>query len=101
MSTWPLSIRPSQFREAAQQLLVGLESGTAVPADRGCALRSITLRQATTRGWVEFYAARALFTALYRPAGIQPTQHWWPEGDTDARVIALLLAEQIAKDITL
>lgn len=99
MNPWPLTLRPSHFRIAARVLLAGIEHGTPNAHDRGCALRSIKLSAATTRGWVEFYGARALFTAMYRPRGVKPDARWWPEGDTDARVIALLLAEQIAKDM--
>lgn len=99
MNAWPLQLNPRLFRQAVHTLLVGIEQGTPVGRDRGCALRSIKLPSMSTRGWVEFHTARAFFTALYRPRGIKPDAPWWPEGDTDARVIALLLAEQIAKDI--
>lgn len=95
-------MNPKIFREAAERLAEHYQgNGTAcVPSgDFNCPLRAIRVRHRTsTASWVEFNLARALFTALYRPAGISPLAHWWDVDDFDATLIALHLAECFAQD---
>lgn len=99
MKTWPPSFRSGLFRRAARQLVAWQASGRVERRYRGCAFRAITARSMSTAGWVEVYAAKAFFCFLFRPANVKPNKPWWPKGDQDARVIALLLAELMAAEM--
>jgi len=100
MTSWPPPLRPKRFRIAAQQLLAWAASGKVETEYRGCALRAITAPGHSSRALAEGYAAKAFFTQLFRPSRTKIGQPWWPKSDIDARVIALLLAELIAADIS-
>jgi hypothetical protein len=99
MTTWPPPLRPRRFRVAARQLLAWSASGKVERGYRGCALQAITVPGHRSSDLAEGYAAKAFFTQLFRPSNIKIGQPWWPKRDVDARVIALLIAEQLARDI--
>lgn len=98
MKTWPPPLRPKRFRVAARQLLSWAASGKVERDFRGCALRAIIVPGHRSCDLAECYIAKAFFTELFRPANLQIGKPWWPKRDIDARVIALLLAEQFARD---
>lgn len=94
-------LNPALFRDAAHQLVKGLKSPKIKPINRGCPLLAIRVLDRSTHGWVEFHFARAFFTAYFRPDNARRGKPWWPVGEIDAPVIALLLAELLAREIIL
>lgn len=85
------------FRIAAE-CLANEECSHEPPETINCPLRAITCTDKTSAdAWVEYNLARAFFTRLFRPDGIDPYEHWWDESDYDATIISLLLAELVSE----
>lgn len=66
-------------------------------------LACISIREASDElsvPWLMWVHCSSLFAELFEPpsSDIRPRMMWWPHGDKESRVLALLLAAEISEE---